>query len=118
MTSEYNELSESNEKDFSVEAFMKDENDGFPDKSFSLRELSEDNGLEIDDNGHQFFNLKTLLRWKKTMNREKDRPDIDLIESILQNGGSKKVKRSSKKHTKKHSKKHTKKHSKKRTRKN
>lgn len=85
LTKEYNSLTGENEKDFSIEAFQKKPIDGFPDKTFSLKYLKSKNGLDKDINGHQFFNLKTLLRWKKTMNRNKDKPDIELIKTIINN---------------------------------
>ena len=83
LTKEYNELTGENEKDFSIEAFQKKPVDGFPNKTFSLKYLVSKKSFDRDNNGHQFFNLKTLLRWKKTMNRDKDKPDIELIEKLL-----------------------------------
>ena len=102
MTNEYNQLTGENEKDFSIEAFQKNPLAGFPNKNFSLQILIENNKLDIDENGHQFFNLNTLLEWKKTMNRQKDVSDIELINSIIKKGGNKKTnKKSSKKLSKK-----------------
>ena len=85
LTKEYNDLTSSKEKDFSIEAFMKDPKVGFPNNKFSLSSLIKNNGLAKDKNNHQHFNLKILLKWKKTMNREKDQPDIILIEKLLKN---------------------------------
>jgi hypothetical protein len=51
----------------------------YPDETYSLKYLKEHGGLYRDSNGHQYFNLTTLLRWKQQMGREKDRPDIELI---------------------------------------
>jgi hypothetical protein len=82
-TKEYNKLTNENELDFSIEAFQKKQTDGFPNKSFSLKALRDNNDFEKNDDGHQFFNLKTLLKWKLTMNREKDKIDIELINNIL-----------------------------------
>ena len=83
LTKEYNELTSEKEKDFSLEAFQKKPVDGFPNKTFSLKYLRSKKAFDIDNNGHQFLNLKTLLRWKQTMNRDKDKPDIELIEKLL-----------------------------------
>ena len=86
LTDEYNKLTNSDETDVSIEAFQKYPNVGFPNSNFSLAYLVENNGLDKDFNGHQFFSLNTLLDWKKTMNREKDKPDIDLIISLKEDG--------------------------------
>jgi hypothetical protein len=67
---------------------------------FSLNKLVK-NGLDIDENKHQFFNLKTLLLWKKTMNRDKDKLDIELIENILNKKGGRIKKKPLKKTQKK-----------------
>ena len=83
LTKEYNKLTSSKEKDFSVEAFMKDPKIGYPNNKFSLSYLKKNKGFSRDKNKHQFFNLHSLLKWKKTMNREKDKPDILLIKSLL-----------------------------------
>ena len=83
LTKEYNKLTNSKVKDFSIEAFMKEPDIGFPNKNFSLKYLKKTRGLDKDKNNHQFYKLKTLLKWKKTMNREKDRKDIELINKIL-----------------------------------
>lgn len=111
LTNEYNRLTNQNEKDFSIEAFQKNPNVGFPNNNFSLNQLLK-NGLDTDENGHQFFSITTLLLWKKTMNREKDKPDIELIENIINKKGGKSkkmVKKASKKMVKKVSKKASKK---------
>ncbi len=83
LTDKYNKITGENEKDFSIEAFQKKPDEGFPDTSYSLQHLKECNGLDVDEYGHQFFNLQTLLRWKKQMKRPKDMTDIELIEQIL-----------------------------------
>lgn len=83
LTKEYNKLTKSREKDFSIEAFMKDPKIGFPNNSFSLSKLTKNRGFNRDYNRHQFFNLKSLLKWKKTMNRDKDQEDIKLIKTLL-----------------------------------
>ena len=88
LTDEYNDLTQSNEKDFSIEAFQKTPDDGYPNYEFSLNYLTKHNGLEIDVHFHQFFSLSVLLKWKKTMGREKDKADIELIEKKY--GGTKK----------------------------
>jgi hypothetical protein len=83
LTSVYNELADPNAKDFSIEIFKKLPTEGFPNDKFSLQYLRDTNGLVSDKNGHQFFNLETLLSWKTTMNRPKDIPDITLIETLV-----------------------------------
>lgn len=113
LTEEYNKLTKTNENDFSIEAFQKSPEEGFPNNEFSLRHLISNDGLDIDLNGHYFFNLNTLLKWKTTMGREKDLSDIDLINSVVQKGGKKPIKKTSKKPAKKTSKKQIKKTSKK-----
>jgi hypothetical protein len=85
LTKDYNKLTLSKEKDFSIEAFMKDSKVGFPNNKFSLSSLRKNNGFDKDQNNHQFFNLVYLLKWKKTMNREKDQLDIKLIKELLKN---------------------------------
>lgn len=100
LTDEYNKLTNSNEKDFSIEAFQKNPDVGYPNNNFSLNKLVK-NGLDIDENKHQFFNLKTLLLWKKTMNRDKDKLDIELIENILNKKGGRIKKKPLKKTQKK-----------------
>lgn len=85
LTKEYNKLTSSKEKDFSIEAFMKDPKVGFPNNKFSLSSLIKNKGLAKDKNNHQHFNLKSLLKWKKTMNREKDQEDIILIKKLIKN---------------------------------
>ena len=83
LTKEYNKLTSSKESDFSIEAFMKDPKVGFPNNQFSLDSLKKSKGFSKDKNNHQFFNLRVLLKWKKTMNRDKDKSDISLIQDIL-----------------------------------
>jgi hypothetical protein len=83
LTDEYNTLNGAAENDFSIEAFMKDSTDGFPNSKFSLGHLIKTHSLDVDRNGHPFFNLETLLKWKKTMNRPKDSADIELIKALL-----------------------------------
>lgn len=83
LTKEYNKLTKSREKDFSIEAFMKDPKIRFPNNSFSLSKLTKNKGFKRDYNKHQFFSLKSLLKWKKTMNRPKDQDDIKLIKNLL-----------------------------------
>lgn len=85
LTKEYNKLNSSKEKDFSIEAFMKDPKHGYPNNKFSLSNLKKINGFEIDKNNHQFFSLPSLLKWKETMNRTKDHNDIKLIKQSLKN---------------------------------
>lgn len=105
MTSLYNKLNNAEEQDFSIEAFQKMPDQGFPDSEFSLGFLRHNNGLETDQNNHQFFNTTTLLKWKKRMNRPKDQEDIKLIEGMVggqsRNSKSKKLKSKSKSKSKK-----------------
>jgi len=82
MTNEYKKLVP-DVKDFSIEIFKKDFNEGFPNETFSIKYLLNHNGLDRDENKHLYFNKKTLLRWKKTMMREKDKLDIKLLEKII-----------------------------------
>jgi hypothetical protein len=77
-------LTNSKEKDFSIEAFMKDPKIGYPNNKFSLSYLKKIKGFQIDKNNHQFFSLPSLLRWKQTMGRAKDQSDIKLIKQLLQ----------------------------------
>tara|TARA_B100001093_G_C26841589_1_gene1020809 strand:- start:1072 stop:1593 length:522 start_codon:yes stop_codon:yes gene_type:complete len=83
ITKLYNHLTKSKEKDFSIEAFQKDKKIGYPTRTFSLSNLKRSQGLSKDKFGHQFFSVETLLKWKKKMNREKDKKDIELIKKIL-----------------------------------
>ena len=83
LTDEYNKLTKLNEKDFSIEAFQKLENIGFPNNDYSLKKLLKNKSLAIDNNGNQFFNLKTLLKWKKIMNRPKDQDNIKLLKKNI-----------------------------------
>tara|TARA_B100001248_G_C27386772_1_gene460082 strand:- start:828 stop:1352 length:525 start_codon:yes stop_codon:yes gene_type:complete len=84
LTKVYNKLTKSREKDFSIEAFMKDSKVGYPNNKFSLSKLIKNDGLDKDKNKHQYLNLKFLLKWKKTMGREKDKADIELIKKLLE----------------------------------
>jgi len=84
ITDEYNFLTKSNEKEFSIEAFEKLSSEGYPNNKFSLDYLQKNNLLDKDENGHQFFNLNTLLKFKLTLNRPKDLDDIVLIKSIIE----------------------------------
>jgi hypothetical protein len=83
MTSEYNKLYDKTAKDFSIEAFFKLETDGYPNDKFSLKYLTKKKLLDVDEKGHLYFSLETLLKFKKILNREKDQPDIKLLEKIL-----------------------------------
>lgn len=87
LTDEYKKLVDPNANDFSIEIFKKKPMEGFPDETFSLQYLTEHDGLDKDNYGHQYFSLKTLLRWKKTMNRPKDQSDIEIIEKMIHSGG-------------------------------
>lgn len=82
-TKEYNKINKTKEDDVSIEAFQKFPEVGFPTSKFSLKKLRRARGFERDNNNHQYFSLKTLLAWKKKMNRPKDQKDIELIKSIL-----------------------------------
>lgn len=83
LTKEYNKLTSPKEKDFSTEAFMKDPKVGYPNNAFSLSSVKKNKGFNKDKNKHQFFSLKYLLKWKRAMNRDKDKSDIELIEELL-----------------------------------
>ena len=72
-------------KEFSIEIFNKEKTIGYPNNEFSLKYLLENNGLTTDDKGNMHYNLNTLLKWKTTVNREKDNKDIVLIKKILSN---------------------------------
>lgn len=82
MTEAYERM-EPTATDFSIEIFRKKPTEGYPDDRFSLGELKSNEGLDVDEFGHQFMNFDTLLKWKKTMNRDKDRADIKLIEGLV-----------------------------------
>lgn len=83
MTKLYQENADSQAKDFSIEMFQKKSFEGFPNNQFSLKYLSEHNGLVTDENGYQYFSPNTLLDWKKAMNRDKDKEDIKILKKIL-----------------------------------
>ena len=83
ITDEYNHLTKSNENEFSIEVFQSLINEDWPIDRFSLKYLQKNNFLDKDENGHQFFNLNTLLKFKLTINRPKDLDDIRLIKSII-----------------------------------
>lgn len=83
LTTMYNVFNSTNENDFSIEIFQKDPSVGFPNDRYSLKKLSMNDNLIIDEYGHQFFNFETLLMWKKEMNREKDKPDIEILEKLI-----------------------------------
>lgn len=82
MTEEYKKV-DPIAKDFSIEIFKKEFNEGFPNEKFSMEYLLKTNGLDRDENKHLFFNKNTLLRWKKTIAREKDKSDIILLEALI-----------------------------------
>ena len=83
MTNEYNKLTGESENDFSIEAFQQNPLHGFPNNKFSLTLLIKNKGLNKDEYGHQYFNFDTLLKWKKTMKREKDKDDIILLNNLI-----------------------------------
>lgn len=83
LTDTHNKLTDSNAQDFSIEIFKKKPLEGFPNETFSLQRLQETNGLSKDVYGHPYFSLDTLLLWKKTMGRDKDKADIKIIEDML-----------------------------------
>ena len=85
MTKEYQQIDPS-EKDFSIEIFKKEIDEGYPNSTFSIFYLLKHNGLERDENKHLYFNKKTLLRWKKIANRSKDQSDIKLLENLINKG--------------------------------
>lgn len=94
MTDEYKKV-DPNAKDFSIEIFKKDLYEGFPNETFSIGYLQNHNGLDRDENKHLYFNKNTLLRWKKTMMREKDKADIKLLENLLRKRKKRKTKKCS-----------------------
>jgi hypothetical protein len=90
MTDEYKKV-EPNAKDFSIEIFKKELYEGFPNETFSIGYLQNHDGLDRDENKHLYFNKNTLLRWKKTMMREKDKADIKLLQENKKKGKPKGV---------------------------
>lgn len=85
MTSQYNELNDKKEHDFSIEVYQMHRFIGFPDDEFSLDHLIKFNELESDENNHQYFKVSTLLKWKRAMGRVKDKADILLVENAFKN---------------------------------
>ena len=63
LTHEYNKV-DPEANDFSIEIFKKYPDVGFPTDDFSLNKLLS-SGLDTDQFGHMYFNLKSLLAWKK-----------------------------------------------------
>lgn len=83
MTDIYNEIVSPPVKDFSIEIFRKKIDEGFPTSKYSIQTLRNTGGLDTDENGHPFFNKKTLLAWKKEMNRAKNQPNIELLTRMI-----------------------------------
>lgn len=83
LTYEYKKM-DPTANDFSIEIFSKELNEGYPNTKFSIEYLYEHNGLTRDDNNHQHFTRKTLLKWKQTTKRPKDLPDAKLIEFLIE----------------------------------
>lgn len=83
LTTQYNEFHEKKERDFSIEAYQVNPAIGFPNNEFSLNHLAEFNELETDENGHKYFKIFTVLKWKKALGRVKDMADIQLVENVL-----------------------------------
>ena len=83
ITEEYNKLTGCAEKEFSIEAYQKYPNEGIPNYNFSLENLIIRDGLEVDENKHQYLKLEMLLEWKESMKRTKDEADIKLIKELL-----------------------------------
>jgi hypothetical protein len=83
LTDEYKKM-DPMANDFSIEIFSKELNEGYPNNKFSIEHLYEHNGLARDENNHQHFTRKTLLKWKKTTNRPKDVPDVKLIAHLIE----------------------------------
>jgi hypothetical protein len=72
-------------KDFSIEIFRKEKTVGYPNYEFSLAYLRKNDCLDIDEHGNMHYNLHTLLKWKETVDRQKDKKDIEMIKEILDN---------------------------------
>jgi hypothetical protein len=85
MTPMYNRLRDEIVDDFSIEFFWKSEGEGYPNSTFSITELLRNDGLVRDEFGMWVFSLETTLRWKRSMGREKDLSDIELIQKIMSN---------------------------------
>ena len=76
MTEIYQKAVDPEAKDFSIEIFSKKYDEGFPNNEFSIEYLTTHNGLQYDSNNHPYFSTRTLLKWKKTMDRPKNRNNI------------------------------------------
>lgn len=85
LTTQYNQLQDKEENDFSIEAYQVNPNVGFPNNEFSFDHLIKTNGLQIDENNHKYFNMSTMLKWKRALGRAKDMVDILLVENKLTN---------------------------------
>ena len=56
--------------------------EGYPDKSFSLRNLSKKHLIQDKyDNLH--INMKYLIKWKTMMDRKKDAIDLTIIKKSM-----------------------------------
>ena len=64
MTNEYKKV-DPQMKDFSIEIFSKEMNEGFPNGTFGLNYLLKNNGLDRDENKHLYFN-KNIITLEKT----------------------------------------------------
>jgi hypothetical protein len=88
-----------NENDkYEIEIFSTPDNIGIPINEFSRKAVNDKKGFQKDENGHLVFKPQTLLNWKRRMGRDKNAPNIAILEKKL-NGGSKKRKVSRRKKT-------------------
>jgi hypothetical protein len=86
LTKEYQKVDPEAE-DFSIEIFRKDIDEGYPTNEYSVKYLMYNSDLSVDEYGHHFMNLETLLKWKREMviirNKEKDIADVELIQRLM-----------------------------------
>jgi hypothetical protein len=83
MTDTYRKLVDPEAKDFSIEIYRKEMDEGYPNKDFSLASLLQNKRLQRDMFGHQHLTLEALLEGKKITNRPKDQADIELLIKLL-----------------------------------
>tara|TARA_R100001163_G_scaffold65718_1_gene64244 strand:- start:4979 stop:5608 length:630 start_codon:yes stop_codon:yes gene_type:complete len=63
--------------DAEMEIFSKKTTEGFPDPSFSHKSLQP--MLLVDQFGHHYYHVDTLVRWKQIVHRDKDESALKLM---------------------------------------
>lgn len=67
--------------DAEMEIFSKKPSEGFPNSDFSHSKLEDK--FMIDQFGHNYYHVDTLIKWKEIVHREKDLKALELMHSEI-----------------------------------